>query len=86
MLEIEDETINRSGNPGLLHGLALWRQAIHGRDKAMIENIERYCNENVFDRAVFLVGAAHWSGIVKEIKESPNSKARLIEWQVNFSS
>jgi hypothetical protein len=86
MLEIEDDTINRSGNPALLHGLALWRQAIQGRDKAMVENIERYCSDHAFERAVFLVGAAHKSGVVKKIEESPNSKAGLIEWQVNFSS
>jgi len=80
MAEIEDETINREGNPELVRALATWRQVIQGREKAMVENIYRYCRENIFETGVFLVGAAHRSGIVKAIEEAPHPEADLLEW------
>jgi len=80
MAEIEDETINREGNPDLVRALATWRQVIQGREKAMVENIYRYCRENIFETGVFLVGAAHRSGIVKAIEEAPHPEAELLEW------
>jgi hypothetical protein len=80
MAAIEDETINSDGNPELVSALATWRQVIQGREKTMVENIYRYCRENSFDTGVFLVGAAHRSGIVKAIEELSHADADLIEW------
>jgi hypothetical protein len=80
MSAIEDETIKSQGNPELLRALATWRQVIQGREKAMVENIYRYCRDNIFNTGVFLVGAAHRSGIVKTIEESSHPEADLIEW------
>jgi hypothetical protein len=82
MAVIEDETINSEGNPELVRSLATWRQVIQGREKAMVENIYRYCRENIFDTGVFLVGAAHRSGIVKAIEELSRADADLIEWNL----
>jgi hypothetical protein len=81
---IEDETINSEGNPELVRALATWRQVMQGREKAMVDNIYRYCRENIFDTGVFLVGAAHWSGIVKAIEELSNADAELIEWKLHL--
>jgi hypothetical protein len=82
MSEIEEETINSAGNEDLVHGLATWREVMHGREKAMVENIYRYCQENEFDKGVFLVGAAHRSGILKAIEAFSRADADLIEWNL----
>lgn len=79
---IEDETINSEGNPELVRALATWRQVIQGREKDMVENIYRYCRENIFNIGVFLVGAAHRSGIVNAIEELSHADADLIEWNL----
>jgi hypothetical protein len=44
----------------------------------MIGNIYEYCRENVFDTGVFLIGAAHKTGI--EIERCARSDADLIRW------
>jgi hypothetical protein len=85
MSAIEDQTINSAGNPELVSALATWRQVMQGREKAMLDNIYRYCRENVFDIGVFLVGAAHRSGIVKAIEELLPADAELIEWNLYLS-
>jgi hypothetical protein len=79
---IEAETINSVGNPELVRALATWRQVMQGREKAMVDNIYRYCRENIFDTGVFLVGAAHRSGIVKAIEDLSHADADLIEWKL----
>ena len=81
--EIEDEIISKTGDQGLIHGLARWRQLIHRRELEMVGNIYEYCRKNVFDTGVFLVGAAHKMGIVKEIEKYASTEADLIDW--NFS-
>jgi len=82
MSAIEEETINGAGNPELVRALATWRQVMQGREKTMVDNIYRYCRENIFDTGVFLVGAAHRSGIVKAIEELSHADADLIEWNL----
>lgn len=82
MSVIEDETINRTGNSELVRALATWRQAMQGREKAMVENICWYCKKNNFDTGVFLVGAAHRSGVVRAIEEWSDAAADLIEWNL----
>ena len=79
---IEEETINSAGNPDFVRALATWRQVMQGREKAMVDNIYRYCRENIFDTGVFLVGAAHRSGIANAIEELSHADAELIEWKL----
>jgi hypothetical protein len=79
---IEEETIKSAGNPQLVLALATWRQVMQRREKAMVDNIYRYCRENIFDTGVFLVGAAHRSGIVKAIEELSHADADLIQWKL----
>jgi hypothetical protein len=84
MSEIEVETINSSGNQYLGRGLATWRQVMRRREKVMVDNIYRYCQENVFDKGVFRVGAAHRSGILKAVEEFSSTDTDLIEWKLYF--
>jgi hypothetical protein len=81
MSEIEGETINRAGDQRLIRGLERWRHLIHEREREMVNNIYEYCRKNVFDTGVFLVGAAHKTGIVKEIEEYAGTEAELIGWK-----
>jgi len=81
--EIEEKTIVETGNQGLIRGLGRWRDAIQSREREMIGNIYEYCRENVFETGVFLVGAAHKAGIVKEVEERARTEAVLVDW--NFA-
>jgi len=81
--DIEEETIIGTGHQGLIRGLERWRHFIQRRDFEMIDNIYEYSRENVFDTGVFLVGAAHKTGIVKEIEKYAGTEADQINW--NFA-
>jgi hypothetical protein len=51
----------------------------------MLKNIGRYCKENVFEKGVFLVGAAHAVGIVKAIKKGAVVDSHLPAWTFDDS-
>jgi len=80
--EIEEKTIVETGDQLLIRGLERWRHAIQKRELEMIGNIYQYCRENVFDTGVFLVGAAHRTGIVKEMERHASTEADLINWNI----
>ena len=82
--DIEEETIIGTGHQGLIRGLERWRHAIQKRELEMIHNIYQYCKKNVFDIGVFLVGAAHKTGIVKEIEKHAGTEADLINWNFTY--
>jgi hypothetical protein len=79
--EIEEETINETGNQGLIRALEKWRHLIQRRETEMISVIYEYCRENAFNTGVFLVGAAHKMGIAKVIEHYASAEADLIEWK-----
>lgn len=80
--QIEEKTINETGNQGLIRALDRWRQFTQRREREMIRVIYEYCRDNVFNTGVFLVGAAHRIGIAKEIEHYANTDANLIEWKL----
>jgi len=80
--KIEEETINESGNQGLIRALERWRHLIQRREREMMRVIYEYCRENVFNTGLFLVGAAHKMGIAKEIEHSSSAETDLIEWSL----
>jgi hypothetical protein len=82
--EIEAKTIIETGDQGLIRGLEKWRHFISKRDVAMIDNIYEYCRQHVFDTGVFLVGAAHKTGIVKEIEKHAATESDLIDWNFTY--
>lgn len=77
---IEEQTIVGTHDQDLICGLERWRQLTQRREAEMIGNIYEYCRENVFDTGVFLVGAAHKTGIVHEIEKCARTDAYLIRW------
>jgi hypothetical protein len=82
--EIEDKAIREAGDQNLTRGLEMWRDIIQERETEMIGNIYEYCRENVFRTGVFLVGAAHKSGIVKAIEKHTGAEADLIDWKLKL--
>jgi len=84
IFEIEEKTIIATGDQRLIRGLERWRDANQKREIEMIDNIYQYCRENVFNTGVFLVGADHKTGIVKEIEKHASMEADLISWKVVY--
>ena len=78
--EIEDRTIGETGNQTLIRALNRWRHLTLRREHEMVRVIYEFCRKNVFDTGVFLVGAAHWAGIVEEIGKYASSESDLISW------
>jgi len=82
MSEIENRIINDTGDLGLVRGLEMWRHFNQRRETEMVSNVYKYCRENIFDIGVFLVGAAHKTGIVKAIEKYDGTDAELVEWKL----
>jgi hypothetical protein len=82
--ELEDKTIIASGNQNLIRGLERFRQRQQGREVAMVENIYKYCRENPFNTGIFLVGAEHKAGVIKEVEKHAGMNADLITWNFGY--
>ena len=71
-------TINwMNGDPRLVEIYESWKETNDRREKAMMENIQRYSRENTFDKGVFLVGAAHKRAIIDLSREQSG-----IQWDL----
>jgi hypothetical protein len=82
-LEIHDEILRileMRGDPSLTQAYEAWRRQDDLRDIEMISNIEKYGQINTFDRAVFLVGAAHRPSIVKKSGERLLAELANVHW------
>lgn len=84
MMELEEETVNLTGDEHLINWLGRLRQLMQGREAEMVRRIYGYCAENVFDAGVFLVGAAHKTAIIKEIEKRASTEADLISWSLKY--
>ena len=80
MSEIEDTTIARTRNPDAIRVLERWRQHHRSREAGMVASIYEHGKANAFDTGVFLVGAAHKTGIVREIGNRTSTEPPLIDW------
>lgn len=79
--DIKNETISRTHDQRLIRGLEAWRVVTQSREREMVRNIYGYCRENVFHNGVFLIGAAHQSGIVRELARHAGSEGVQITWR-----
>jgi hypothetical protein len=84
MSEIEETIVRRMGDQDLVRGLERWRHLNQGRELEMVGNIYEYCRKTRFDTGVFLVGAAHKAGIVKEIEKYVSTEVDLISWNLAY--
>lgn len=59
--------IERIGESRLGEIQETWDRTNECRESAMLENMRRYCLRNHFERAAFLVGAAHRRGFIERL-------------------
>lgn len=57
-----------------------WLHVEEQRDIEMLSNIESYCRDNEFSRAVFLVGAAHRNSIISKSSRWELSESAEVQW------
>jgi len=84
IFEIEDQTITQMGDHNFVRALEMWRHALQERERAMIRNIYDFSRDNAFDAGIFLVGAAHKMGIIREIEKHARMEAGLISWRFAY--
>jgi len=80
MSEIEETLVRETGDAGAIRVLNWWRQHHRSREVGMVASIYEYCRANRCDVGVFLVGAAHRAGIVREIDKYASTDAHVIDW------
>jgi hypothetical protein len=57
-----------------------WKKTNDLRENAWIENIQKYCRGNVFEKGVFLVGAAHRQPIIEKSRKQTAAGSTRIQW------
>jgi hypothetical protein len=58
-------TMESISDPRVVEICDWWSKTQYRREKEMVENMRRYCRDNVFDRSVFLIGAAHRQAVIE---------------------
>lgn len=71
-----------SVDPVLAERLESWISTHECRDQAMLHNIRQYCREHTFDRAVFLVGAAHSRSVIEKVTPPVSGDPDGIQWRL----
>lgn len=84
LAELEDKVIGDTGDYRLAGILQRWREFNRRREREMIDRIYQHSRSSASDTAVFLVGAAHKAGIVKEIERYSTVDAGLIDWRLSL--
>jgi hypothetical protein len=77
------DTIKYIGDPALTQPYELWNETIDRRDREMVQNIWRYCQNNIFNRGVFLVGAAHRHSIIEKANDAALANSTRIDWDLS---
>jgi hypothetical protein len=73
-------TIEWLKDSSLLAPYESWKETNNLRENAWIEDIHKYCGENTWHRAGFLVGAAHRQPIIEKSRKQPAASSTIIEW------
>ena len=68
------------GDEKLTDCYELWCKTLESRDQAMIHNIKAYCQQDVFSRGAFLVGAAHRKRLMELTQPRPGGDPTDLEW------
>lgn len=59
-----------------------FNEDIDNYEDSMIHNIYSYCENNDFNSAIFMCGAAHRKSIIKKIEEFNSQKNTKLNWKV----
>ena len=57
-----------------------WKTINSIRENTMLQNIYRYSQTQNYERAIFLLGAAHRGSIIEKIKEFQNNETVKLNW------
>lgn len=75
-----EKTLKLLDNKKLFEAYESWNSINEKRENEMIINIYNYCKENIFERGIFLIGAAHRESIINKIKKHNETEELKIEW------
>jgi hypothetical protein len=75
-----EKTLKIINDKKLFEIFELWNSINEKRENEMINNIYNYCKENIFDRGIFFIGAAHRESIITKIKKYSEIKELKIKW------
>jgi hypothetical protein len=79
-------TIEWLKDSSLLAPYESWMETNNLRENAWIENIQKYCRENTFEKGVFLVGAAHRQPIIEKSRKQTAADSTRIQWDFTGTS
>jgi hypothetical protein len=79
---IEDEIILDSGQPVWIHALNLWRSLNSRREQEMVGVIYDFCKAHAFEVGVFLAGAAHQNGVLRQVDSFALTHPGVIAWSL----
>jgi hypothetical protein len=58
------------------------KEDIEAYENPMIQNIQNYCNNNHFNSAIFMCGAAHRKSIIEKIENPKTEKQINLSWTI----
>jgi hypothetical protein len=70
--QINDERLNKA--------YQAWTEVNERRENEMLQNIYDYCKDWHFERAVFLLGAAHRKSMIDKIDHRENTETLKLNW------
>ena len=73
-------SIHKIGDPKITKLYELWNKTNQLRDIEMMEKILKYSSDYTFEKAVFLIGAAHRPSIIEKAKEQVFHNTGSIKW------
>jgi hypothetical protein len=79
-----ETTLKMLNNKKLSEIYETWNNIHEKRENEMIINIYNYCKENIFDRGLFFIGAAHRESIIAKIKKYNENETELLNIKWNY--
>jgi len=74
------DTIQKIGDPKITELYELWNKTNELRDIEMMEKIHKYSCGSSFEKAVFLIGAAHRPSIIEKAQQHASRKPGYVKW------
>lgn len=73
-------TLKELGDQSLTQISEAWRKKNDLREDEMLKNIRLHCNATSFERAVFLVGAAHRHSLIEKLRVWGHAPQEYVHW------
>ena len=72
--------LQKINNNKFFQSFKLWKEINEMRENQMLQNIYRYSQAHQYDRAIFLIGAAHRKSIIEKILEYQKTEKVKLNW------